>query len=108
MTKQEKTKLETTLWNIADTLRGAMNADDFRDYMLMEQGKYGNAAPTVQPSEHMLPYNHTDMRPIGRTLLIKMRHFNIFRSIRLILKGAYLKYRCRKLQAKRHKANKNV
>ncbi len=23
-----------TLWNIADQLRGAMNADDFRDYML--------------------------------------------------------------------------
>ena len=23
-----------TLWNIADALRGAMNADDFRDYML--------------------------------------------------------------------------
>ena len=22
------------LWNIADQLRGAMNADDFRDYML--------------------------------------------------------------------------
>jgi type I restriction enzyme M protein len=26
--------LNTTLWNIADQLRGAMNADDFRDYML--------------------------------------------------------------------------
>ena len=24
----------TTLWGIADQLRGAMNADDFRDYML--------------------------------------------------------------------------
>jgi type I restriction enzyme M protein len=28
------TKLGKTLWAIADTLRGAMNADDFRDYML--------------------------------------------------------------------------
>jgi type I restriction enzyme M protein len=27
-------KLGSTLWNIADQLRGAMNADDFRDYML--------------------------------------------------------------------------
>ncbi len=27
-------KLGATLWGIADTLRGAMNADDFRDYML--------------------------------------------------------------------------
>ena len=27
-------QLGKTLWNIADQLRGAMNADDFRDYML--------------------------------------------------------------------------
>jgi type I restriction enzyme M protein len=27
-------QLGRTLWNIADQLRGAMNADDFRDYML--------------------------------------------------------------------------
>ena len=31
-TKQKE--LGKTLWNIADRLRGAMNADDFRDYML--------------------------------------------------------------------------
>jgi len=31
-TKQKQ--LGVTLWNIADKLRGAMNADDFRDYML--------------------------------------------------------------------------
>lgn len=34
MTEREKMQLGTTLWNIADQLRGAMNADDFRDYML--------------------------------------------------------------------------
>lgn len=34
MTEQELNKLGTTLWKIADDLRGAMNADDFRDYML--------------------------------------------------------------------------
>lgn len=27
-------QLGSTLWAIADQLRGAMNADDFRDYML--------------------------------------------------------------------------
>ena len=27
-------QLGATLWNIADELRGSMNADDFRDYML--------------------------------------------------------------------------
>ena len=34
MTEFEKQKLGRTLWAIADQLRGAMNADDFRDYML--------------------------------------------------------------------------
>jgi type I restriction enzyme M protein len=34
MTQQELNKLGSTLWAIADDLRGAMNADDFRDYML--------------------------------------------------------------------------
>jgi type I restriction enzyme M protein len=34
MTEQDQKKLGDTLWAIADKLRGAMNADDFRDYML--------------------------------------------------------------------------
>jgi type I restriction enzyme M protein len=34
MTDLEKQRLGKTLWAIADRLRGAMNADDFRDYML--------------------------------------------------------------------------
>ena len=34
MTEHDKQKLGSTLWAIADQLRGAMNADDFRDYML--------------------------------------------------------------------------
>lgn len=34
MTQQELNQLGKTLWEIADSLRGAMNADDFRDYML--------------------------------------------------------------------------
>ncbi len=32
--KQNHKQLGDTLWNIANDLRGAMNADDFRDYML--------------------------------------------------------------------------
>lgn len=34
MTAQNQQQLGKTLWAIADDLRGAMNADDFRDYML--------------------------------------------------------------------------
>lgn len=34
MTEKNQKQLGKTLWGIADQLRGAMNADDFRDYML--------------------------------------------------------------------------
>jgi len=34
MTNDQQKQLGATLWGIADQLRGAMNADDFRDYML--------------------------------------------------------------------------
>src|SRR5687768_4483736 len=34
MTERNQKQLGNVLWNIADQLRGAMNADDFRDYML--------------------------------------------------------------------------
>ena len=31
---EQKQQLEQQLWNIANTLRGKMDADDFRDYIL--------------------------------------------------------------------------
>lgn len=34
MTEAQKQKLETQLWNIANELRGKMDADEFRDYIL--------------------------------------------------------------------------
>ena len=34
MTEANQKQLGNTLWSIADQLRGAMDADDFRDYML--------------------------------------------------------------------------
>jgi len=34
MSEEQKQKLERQLWNIADTLRGKMDADQFRDYIL--------------------------------------------------------------------------
>ncbi len=34
MTENNHKQLGKILWDIADPLRGAMNADDFRDYML--------------------------------------------------------------------------
>ena len=34
MSEDHKKQLQTQLWNIANTLRGKMGADEFRDYIL--------------------------------------------------------------------------
>ena len=34
MSEDQKKQLEQQLWNIANTLRGTMGADEFRDYIL--------------------------------------------------------------------------
>ena len=51
MTEQNQKQLGNTLWAIADQLRGAMDADDFRDYMLSFLFlRYLSDKATVRPS----------------------------------------------------------
>lgn len=69
MTQQEQQQLGKTLWDIADALRGSMNADDFRDYMLSflflrylssnyeeaAQKELGRDYPLINPNDRRLP-----------------------------------------------------
>ncbi|MFZ5579626.1 MAG: type I restriction-modification system subunit M [Pseudomonadota bacterium] len=69
MTDLEKQQLGKTLWTIADQLRGAMNADDFRDYMLAflflrylsdnyeaaAQRELGPDYPILEPDDRLSP-----------------------------------------------------
>ncbi len=69
MTENNQTQLGKTLWKIADELRGSMNADDFRDYMLSflflrylsdnyEQAalrELGNDCPTLPEGDRRSP-----------------------------------------------------
>jgi len=62
-------QLGSTLWSIADQLRGAMNADDFRDYMLAflflrylsdnyqlaAQKLLGGDYPELEPDSYLVP-----------------------------------------------------
>lgn len=71
MTKEQLNQLGKTLWAIADDLRGAMNADDFRDYMLsflflrylsdnyekVAQKELGRDYPKINESEKSTPLN---------------------------------------------------
>ena len=69
MTEQDQKQLGATLWGIADALRGAMNADDFRDYMLSllflrylsdnyeaaAQKELGSDWPELEPEDRLSP-----------------------------------------------------
>jgi type I restriction enzyme M protein len=69
MTEQDQRQLGSILWGIADQLRGAMNADDFRDYMLSflflrylsdnyetaAQKELGNDYPQLEASDRRTP-----------------------------------------------------
>lgn len=65
MTNDQQKELGKTLWGIADQLRGAMNADDFRDYMLSFlflrylSDNYETAAKKELGKEYPGPNGHT-------------------------------------------------
>ena len=69
MTEQDQKQLGKTLWAIADQLRGSMNADDFRDYMLSFlflrylSDNYEQAAQSPQASLALLKASGTDQDP---------------------------------------------
>lgn len=73
MTDKDLSQLGKTLWNIADKLRGAMNADDFRDYMLSFlflrylSDNYENAAKKELGADYPKPESDDDKRvPLAR------------------------------------------
>jgi type I restriction enzyme M protein len=72
MTNKDQQQLGKTLWNIADDLRGAMNADDFRDYMLSFlflrylSHNYEESAKKELGSDYPTPVDEEDNRtPLG-------------------------------------------
>ncbi|EEB8114563.1 type I restriction-modification system subunit M [Salmonella enterica subsp. enterica serovar Enteritidis] len=71
MTKEQLNQLGKTLWDIADQLRGAMNADDFRDYMLSFlflrylSDNYEQAAKKELGSDYPEPSNDDRRAPLA-------------------------------------------
>ena len=71
MTQAQLNQLGKTLWDIADQLRGAMNADDFRDYMLSFlflrylSDNYEAAAQKELSSDYPTPAEGDGLRPTG-------------------------------------------
>lgn len=78
MSIDKKQQLETQLWNIANTLRGKMDADDFRDYILgfifykylsEKMEDYGNTV--LKPDN--IAYSEVENHPQSAALLAAVK-----------------------------------
>lgn len=85
MTSEQKQKLETQLWKIANELRGNMNADEFRDYILgfvffkylsERQHKYANKLlVTEKIREYSQVIDEVDIEAIRSLSLLELGYF---------------------------------
>ena len=85
MSEDQKKKLEQQLWNIANELRGKMDADEFRDYILgfiffkylsEKQYLYANQLlETENVKDYLKVTNADDLAAIRDESLIKLGYF---------------------------------
>lgn len=85
MSEEQKKKLEQQLWNIANELRGKMDADEFRDYILgfiffkylsEKQYLYANQLlETEKVKDYLKVTNADDLAAIRDESLIKLGYF---------------------------------
>jgi len=85
MTEEQKQKLERQLWNIANELRGKMDADEFRDYILgfvfykylsEKQHIYANKLLETEPVKDYQDITEDDyIEAIREESLIKLGYF---------------------------------
>ncbi len=85
MSEEQKKLLETQLWNIANELRGKMDADEFRDYILgfifykylsEKQHLYANSLlETESIKEYANITNNEDLQAIKEESLLKLGYF---------------------------------
>ena len=85
MTEEQKKKLEQQLWNIANELRGKMDADEFRDYILgfifykylsEKQFLYANdLLQTEEVKDYALVTDEADISAIRDESLNKLGYF---------------------------------
>jgi type I restriction enzyme M protein len=95
MSEEQKKLLEQQLWNIANELRGKMDADEFRDYILgfifykylsEKQHLYANKLlETERIKDYLLVTDEDDLKAINEESLLKLGYFlrpeELFESI---------------------------
>ena len=99
MSEEQKKLLETQLWNIANELRGKMDADEFRDYILgfifykylsEKQYLYANTLlETEEIKDYLLVTDAGDLEAIKEESLLKLGYYlkpdELFSSILSLL-----------------------
>jgi type I restriction enzyme M protein len=85
MSEEQKKLLEQQLWNIANELRGKMDADEFRDYILgfifykylsEKQHLYANKLlETERIKDYLLVTDEDDLKAINEESLLKLGYF---------------------------------
>ena len=85
MSDEQKKLLETQLWNIANELRGKMDADEFRDYILgfifykyLSEKQYIHANKLLETEpikDYALITNEDDLNYIKEDSLLKLGYF---------------------------------
>ena len=85
MSEEQKKLLEAQLWNIANELRGKMDADEFRDYILgfiffkylsEKQYLYANQLlETEEVKDYVLLKDGEELNAIKEESLIKLGYF---------------------------------
>ena len=85
MSEAQKKQLEQQLWNIANELRGKMDADEFRDYILgfifykylsEKQHLYANKLLETEPiKEYINITNEDDLEAIKEESILKLGYF---------------------------------
>ncbi|WP_026903776.1 type I restriction-modification system subunit M [Pedobacter glucosidilyticus] len=91
MSEEHKKMLEQQLWNIANTLRGKMNADEFRDYILGFIFYKYLAEKMEMFANSILKQDHIQFRDIKENTEIGLEYIQAIREEALETLGYFLK-----------------
>lgn len=91
MSEEHKKMLEQQLWNIANTLRGKMNADEFRDYILGFIFYKYLAEKMEMFANSILKQDHIQFRDINESTEIGQEYIQAIREEALETLGYFLK-----------------
>lgn len=97
MSEEQKRQLQQQLWNIANTLRGKMDADEFRDYILgfifykyLSEKIHFTANKILLDSGEDVDYNDVDENSEGGKAIVEAIYEEVVEDLGYFLKPSEL------------------